>query len=119
MVLVKAISTNISSCVIHEDTKVILASAFANCTSLTNITIPESLTHIGEAAFLSTGLTNIKIPESVKIISYGAFMGCRKLRSISFGGTINQWNTISLGSDWNCDISATEVICSDGVVKLK
>ena len=37
-------------------------NAFSDCYGLTSITIPPSVTNIGEAAFESCGLTNITIP---------------------------------------------------------
>ena len=54
--------------------------AFANCTRLTSITIPESVTSIGGYAFSGcSGLTSITIPESVTSIGDYAFRKCAKL----------------------------------------
>ena len=59
-------------------------STFYNCTSLSNIEIPESITHIGKYAFYDcTGLSNIEIPEFVTSIGSYAFAGCNNLKSIS------------------------------------
>ena len=41
---------------------------FSECPSLTSVTIPSSITIIGEDAFVNTGLKEIKIPSSVKTI---------------------------------------------------
>ncbi len=46
---------------------------FGKCTSLTNISLPASLTVIGERAFLESGLTSIDIPETVTTIGRYAF----------------------------------------------
>lgn len=57
--------------------------AFANCTSLENINLPEGLTDIKNGAFSGcTSLKNIVIPESVTSIGDGAFIGCTNLESI-------------------------------------
>ena len=48
---------------------------FGKCTSLTNISLPASLTEIGERAFLMSGLTSIDIPETVTTIGRYAFEG--------------------------------------------
>ena len=94
-------------------------SAFAGCVSLTSIIIPNSVTSIGNYAFyLCTGLTSITIPNSVTSIGDRVFYGCEKLRSITFEGTIGQWNAITKGANWNQDVPATEVVCSNGKVSL-
>ena len=61
----------------------ILYGAFRNCTSLTSITIPNSVTSIEEWAFGGCdSLTSIVIPDSVTSIADCAFSGCVSLESI-------------------------------------
>ena len=51
--------------------------AFYNCSGLTSINIPKSVTSIGNGAFLyCRGLTSITIPEGVTSIGNGIFMDC-------------------------------------------
>lgn len=57
-------------------------SAFAYCSSLTNITIPNSVTNIGRSAFASSGLASILIPNSVVSIGAGAFSSCSSLTNV-------------------------------------
>ena len=72
-------------------------SAFAVCSGLTSIIIPDSVTSIGSSAFSGcSGLTSIIIPESVTSIGSGAFKSCSKLASLTVpfvgatkGGTEN------------------------------
>lgn len=47
--------------------------AFTVCPNLTGLIIPDSVTSIGMAAFVSSGLTNIAIPSSVTNIGNYAF----------------------------------------------
>jgi len=62
---------------------------FQNCSSLTGVTIPSSVTEITVYAFYNcTNLTSVKIPSSVVSIFYSAFFACSSLTSVTFQGTI-------------------------------
>ena len=99
LVLIKATSTSITSCTIHENTKVIAGGAFRGCTGLTSVTFAgdSQLTSIGDYAFYGCyGLTSIKIPSSVTSIGDYAFYGCTGLTSVTFEGdsqltSIDDW----------------------------
>ena len=57
--------------------------AFINCVKLKDFIIPEGVKSIGASAFCCcTSLTSIAIPESVLVIEEGAFSGCSSLTSI-------------------------------------
>ena len=47
------------------------------------------------------------------------FLHCSSLESITFAGTIEQWNAIDFISDWKANAPIKQVICSDGTVSLK
>ena len=68
-------------------------SAFRDCTDLTSIEIPDSVTDILDKAFWDcSGLTSIEIPNSVSYISPDAFSGCTGITSLSFRcKTIGNW----------------------------
>ena len=56
-----------------------------------NSTVPNSVTSIGQAAFLGcTGLTSIELPSSVTWISYYAFSECSNLKSIAIPSSVNE-----------------------------
>ena len=58
--------------------------AFKYNASVTNITIPDSVTSIGNEAFwYCTSLTSITIPDSVESIGYAAFNGCTSLTKVT------------------------------------
>lgn len=60
------------------------ASKDARNGALTSISIPDSVTEIGDSAFSNcSGLTNVTIPDSVTSIGYSAFEGCSGLTSIT------------------------------------
>lgn len=54
--------------------------AFRDCSSLTSVTIPNSITSIKSYAFYGcSAIVNLTIPTSVKEIGMGAFEGCSSL----------------------------------------
>lgn len=58
--------------------------AFSYCSSLENITIPDSVTDISRYAFENcSGLINITIPDSVTSIGIGTFSECSNLQSMT------------------------------------
>lgn len=68
----------------------IASSTFANCTALTEIHLPESITSIGRQAFENcSSLTSITIPQRVETILGDAFSGCTGLTSITIPKSVN------------------------------
>ncbi len=67
--------------------------AFNGCSSLTSITIPDGVTSIGNRAFeYCSSLASITIPDGVTSISYQAFIGCSSLTSITIGNGVTSIN---------------------------
>ena len=93
--------------------------AFRKCSSLTSITIPNSVTTIARGAFNGcSSLTSIVLPDSVMSIEWWAFCGCKSLTDITFQGTIAQWKKITLRDSWKHNIPAAVVHCTDGDVEI-
>ena len=66
-----------------------IESTFEGCTSLTEITIPNSVTSIGYYTFSDcTRLTKITIPDSVTSIGGYAFKGCTSLTEITIPNSV-------------------------------
>ncbi|MBR1751891.1 MAG: leucine-rich repeat domain-containing protein, partial [Ruminococcus sp.] len=81
--------TSLESITIPNSITSIGDRAFYQCTSLTSITIPNSVTSIGAYAFeYCTSLTSITIPNSVTSIGEYAFRGCTNLKSITIPDSV-------------------------------
>lgn len=77
--------------------------------------IPDGVNVIADFAFaLCSGLTSVSIPESVCWIGGGAFGGCENLTDVWYAGTEEQWNEISIdwGNDalWNAEIHFNDAV---------
>lgn len=94
-------------------------NTFEGCVKMTIAPkIPSGVTSLESSFNYCEALTTVSIPVGVTSIEFGAFYGCTSLTNIEFEGTIAQWNAINKASNWNCDVLATEVVCSDGTVAL-
>ena len=107
--------TNLTKVKIGEKVETIPAYAFRGCTGLTQITIPESVTSIGDAAFYGcTGLTQITIPESVTSIGGSAFYGCTGLTQITIPESVT---SISDSTFFGC-IGLTSITIPESVTSI-
>ena len=89
--------------------------AFVDCSSLTDINIPDGVTKIYCDTFRGcSSLTNVTIPDSVASIDSYAFRYCTSLADITFDGTKAQWKAIEKGIGWNINAGDFVVRCTDG-----
>jgi hypothetical protein len=111
--------TSLTAINIPVSVTVITGEAFYRCTGLTSIVIPYGVTDINSRTFYGcTALTSVVIPASVKRIRLQAFCDCTALTDITFKSTKSRWNSIDKVSSWNTNVPATYVQCSDGTVQL-
>lgn len=94
--------------------------AFSGCFFLEKVEIDRdsSLQEIGVEAFQNCrAMETIYIPAAVDKIGDTAFNLCVGLSEITYGGTMEQWNTlIPEYTDLGGSIRVTSIICSDGTL---
>ncbi len=84
--------------------------AFANCTNLKSIVIPDTVTDIGSDAFYNcSNMTNIKLSKKIKQISYEMFHSCRALVELNIPEGVTY---IGAGGIANCSALKKLVIPS-------
>lgn len=80
--------SGLTSVTIPNTVTTIGQGAFGSCTNLTSINIPTSVTTIKGYAFYNCGFTSVTIPNSVTTIGDSAFDLCTTLTSVVFSNSI-------------------------------
>ena len=114
--------------------------AFYGCSSIVSVTLNESVKSIGNGAFANMrALTKVEIKGEAEIES-GAFKNCANLtevilsdkikdigsfafmnsavETITYGGTISEWNAIHKMYTWRDGAKIKTVKCTDGDIDL-
>lgn len=90
--------------------------AFAGCTSLTSVSIPQSVTSFLQFCFDGcSNLSSITIPQNVTKLGAGSFRGCSKLSSISLPQGIT---TIESEIFYGCS-SLNSIILPEGITSIQ
>ena len=80
--------TNLWEITLPDNLSTIGDAAFANCKSLNSIILPENIVSIGDSSFFSCPLSNITIPINTTKVGASAFRNCSKLGQIKILGNI-------------------------------
>ena len=101
---------SLTSISVPDSVNAIGNGAFSGCSSLASINIPNSVTTIRGSAFCNClSLTSITIPESVTSIEIAAFSGCSSLTNITIPDLVD---TIGDHAFYNCS-SLTNITVSE------
>ncbi|WP_288280791.1 leucine-rich repeat domain-containing protein [uncultured Prevotella sp.] len=94
----------------------ISSRAFAGCTSLTSVSIPQSVTSFSQFCFDGcSNLSSITIPQNVTKLGEGSFKGCSKLSFISLPQGIT---TIESETFYGCS-SLNSIILPEGITSIQ
>ena len=89
----------VTSVTIPDSVTFIGEAAFANCSNLTNISIPNSVTSIGLSAFEHcTSLKSITLPSSLRNISMFLFHNCSQLTTIQIPDSVPSIQDFAFGN---------------------
>ena len=108
-------NSSITSVTIPDSVTSIGDAAFLECRSLTSVTIPGSVTSIGDGAFSRcSDLTSVTIPDSVTSIGDYAFDRCSRLTSVNIPDGVTSIGNAAFSM---CD-GLTSVDIPDGVTSI-
>ena len=113
---------NLKSIDIPTGVLMIEDSAFCYCSELTTVKISDTVTTIGGAVFMHCKkLSNLIIGKGVTYIGWYTFENCLSLSSITFTGTVAEWDAIKKSNEWtsNSDtLLVKEIVCSDNIIMI-
>ena len=99
--------------VIRPPVRKISESAFQSMQSLKKVTLPETLTEIGDHAFQYIALTEISIPEGVTDIGSYGFASCNSLKKVTFPSTLQ-----TIGEHAFTGSGLTTLTLPEGIVQI-
>lgn len=92
--------------------------AFKGCSGLTSLVIPEGVEILPEGLLMScTELMSISLPNSLTKIGESVFFLCGANYPV-FNGTIEEWNNIKKDTNWDNMSCIQYIVCTDGKVTL-
>ena len=81
---------NFTAVILREGVTTIGDDAFDNCKNLAEVTIPSTVTRIGDSAFASTAISKLALPDGLLEIGTSAFAGCMQLKEVVIPATVER-----------------------------
>ncbi len=116
-------NTTIEAVTLPDSLEEIGESAFAYCTHLTEVTIPDGVTSLGDQFNNCSRLERVYLPAGLAEISVYAFAGDEAIQEMVYPGKISDWEanvTVYAGPGKEAEQQAlhwVDVTCSDGVIE--
>lgn len=105
------VPTSVNKLIVTE----IAGAAFSGNTTITKVTLPDTVTKMGGSVFLNcTALTDVKLPKNVSGIEADFFSGCTSLVNVTLPETVK---TVGSRIFKGCE-SLTEIVLPETVTKL-
>lgn len=111
--------THITSVELLDSQWLLFGYTFKNCYDLKNAILGNGTVNIAYQDFCDcVNLERISIPKTVTYIGEECFAGCVKLADVYFEGTIAEWNAIEIdiGNEY---LTNARIHCSDGTFNLE
>lgn len=106
---------SLKSIEVPDGVEILSAKAFANCSSLTSVSLPNTLKKIdGHCFYRCSSLTNIVIPEGVSEIPQQCFEECTSLVNVELPKTASK---IGVQCFYGCS-SLTNIVIPEGVSEI-
>ncbi|MBO5789032.1 MAG: leucine-rich repeat protein [Clostridia bacterium] len=95
--------------------------AFQDCTALTQVSLPLALTQQlpntpPENPNDKEAAANYELYKNKTNIDVSAFDGCPNLTTVTFRGTVAEWESVEKGYRWNYQSLPFVVVCTDGEI---
>ncbi|MCR5652341.1 MAG: leucine-rich repeat domain-containing protein, partial [Ruminococcus sp.] len=107
-------NTSITSVTIPDSVTTIADEAFYGCSRLTDVTLGSGLTSIGSYAFKGCQITSVTIPNGVTSLGNYAFYNCAKLKSAVIGSGV----TTIVNSAFRDCTALESVLIGSGVTSI-
>ncbi|WP_300910057.1 leucine-rich repeat domain-containing protein [uncultured Bacteroides sp.] len=107
--------SSLKSINLFEGIATIEEHAFEDCTALTQLTMPATLTSIGDRCFQNSGLTGLSLQRNLTIIGKYAFNGCANLVTINFPPNVTEIQEYTF---YNC-AKLKDIVLPNGLIYIK
>ncbi|MBR6922202.1 MAG: leucine-rich repeat protein, partial [Clostridia bacterium] len=110
--------SSLTSITILDSITSLESAAFSGCSSLSSVTIPDRVKSIGGDAFEGcSSLTSVTMPASLTEICRDAFNGA-PIKTVYFKGTEEQWNNVWIESGNDALMTAKIIFNYDGSITV-